>query len=111
MPRSVFGTITNSAIRTEPFVKHVTKNKIPTINSLCCLVRAMRQLSYGPRANRIDEHCTMLETAQNKALHVFAERVIENFSDDCFNRCSTQEEKMRHLDVIGRRGFRGYFGS
>lgn len=98
-------------IGTEPFAKHVSKNNAPTIHPLCRLVGAMRQLSYGIGADGIDEHCRMSETAQNKALHAFAEIVIENFGDEHFNRCPAQEEKMRCLDAMERRGFRGYFGS
>ena len=111
MPRSVFNTIANSLIGIEPFIKHISINKIPTIHPLCHLVGAMRWLSYDIGADGIDEYCRMSETVQNKALNAFVEIVIENFGNKYFNRCSTQEEKMRCLGVIERRGFRGCFGS
>ena len=71
----------------------------------------MRQLSYGVGADGIDECCRISETVQNEILHAFAAIVIENFGNEYFNRYPTQEEKMRYLGMIKRRGFRGCFGS
>ena len=62
MPRSVFNSIANSLIGTEPFIKYVLKNNALTIYPLCQLVGAMRQLSYDIGADGIDEYCRMLET-------------------------------------------------
>ena len=100
MSKAVFTMILSSILRTELFLKHTSRNRKPTIHTLCYLVGARRKFSYETWVNCNNKHHRILETTLNEALYEFCSIVVDNFSQEYLNRCLTAKEEKRCLDAM-----------
>jgi hypothetical protein len=114
MPRSVFNRIHDALVeeREEPFIqKYCSVTKKPGISPLCRLVACLRKVCYGDADDREDEYLQLSETSMNESMKAFTRIVVEKFGDEYLNRCPSQAETKRALDMMAKRHFRGAFGA
>ena len=80
------------------------------IRPLVRFVACLRMLVYGDCADRLDEGLQLSESVASDALKLFCQIVVEKFGGQ-MNKCPSAMHKVKVLELMGRRGFPGCFGS
>ena len=110
-PRCVVERLWQALNGCEPFTQKVdTWSRRPGIRPLVRFAACLTMLVYGDCADRLDDHLQMSESSVMSSLKSFCRLVVEKFSN-YMNRCPTQEEKERAVEIMKQRGFPGCFGS
>ena len=110
VPRVVFVEVWKKMEGKGPFKQHYDciMNE-PGIHPLVRMVACWRRLSYGDASDRSDENFQILETSLDDSFKDFCVILLQEFGGEYLNRCPTNEEIKRTLQVNSNRGFPGLF--
>ena len=112
VPRVVFAEVWGKMEGKGPFKQHYdcVMNE-PGIHPLVRMVACWRWLSYSDASDHSDVNFQISETSLDDSFKEFCIILLQEFGQEYLNRCPTNDEIKRTLQVNSNRGFPGLFAS
>jgi hypothetical protein len=109
--RNIFHRIYNKILNKGMFQQRKDAIGKPGIHPLVRVVACMRHLAYGDSFDGTDEYLRLSESSMSDSIKAFTYLIKLNFGDEYLNRCPTQLEREKMLQLNSKRGFPGMFAS